>query len=135
MTDWKAVGIGALIIAILTIVLAIFLFPISFLGPIIGGFLTVYLTNNDIEETKDSVVYGAMAGVIGGLIIGILTILGLGAIGALIGILLAKIGFFIGAVGIIIGLFITIISIFVCGVLGAVGGVLGMVVREKGVEY
>lgn len=135
MTDWKAVGIGALITAILTIVLAIFIFPISFLGPIIGGFLTIYLMSDEVEETKDSVVYGAMAGVIGGLIIGILTILGLGAIGALIGILLAKVGLFIGVVGVIIGLFITIISIFICGVLGAVGGVLGMFVREKGTEY
>ena len=35
MTDWKAVGTGALLNAVLTIILTFVAFPVSFLGPLI----------------------------------------------------------------------------------------------------
>ena len=47
MTDWKAIGIGALINAVLTIVLTIIMFPLFFLGPVIGGFMATYLSQNN----------------------------------------------------------------------------------------
>lgn len=127
MIDWKAVGIGGLITAVLTIVLALAVFPLFFLGPIAGGFVTVYLIN---AETKDGVLHGTLAGIVGGLIIGILSLMGLGAIGAIVGLLLAKAGIIISTIGIIIGVFITVIAVLICGVLGAVGGVLGVAVAE-----
>ena len=43
MTDWKAVGIGALVNAVLTMVFTLVLFPLFFLGPVIGGFMATYL--------------------------------------------------------------------------------------------
>jgi hypothetical protein len=43
MTDWKAVGTCALLNAVLTIILTFVAFPVSFLGPLIGGFLTSYI--------------------------------------------------------------------------------------------
>ena len=47
MTDWKAVGMGAILNAVLTIVLTIAVFPLFFLGPLIGGFLTAYLSSGN----------------------------------------------------------------------------------------
>ena len=44
MTDWKAVGIGALVNAVLTMVFTLVLFPLFFLGPVIGGFMATYLS-------------------------------------------------------------------------------------------
>ena len=71
MTEWTAVGIGGVVTAALTIVLALVFFPLFFLGPIIGGFLAVYLMKDEFES---GIINGALAGVIGGLIIGILVL-------------------------------------------------------------
>lgn len=129
MVDWKAVGVGSLINAVLTIVLTISVFPLFFLGPIVGGLVATYIGRG---EKKDAPVEGALTGIIGGLIIGILFIAGFGALSAIIGLIFAKIGLVAGAMTMIAGLFITVVSIFLGGVLGAVGGIIGAEIRENG---
>lgn len=129
MIDWKAVAVGSLVNAVLTIVLTISVFPLFFLGPIVGGLVATYIGRG---EKKDAPVEGALTGIIGGLIIGILFIAGFGALSAIIGLIFAKVGLVAGAMTLIAGLFITVVSIFLGGVLGAVGGVLGAEIRENG---
>ena len=85
-------------------------------------------------EKKDALAEGALTGIIGGLIIGILFIAGFGAISAIIGLIFAKIGMLAGAATLIAGVFVTVVVILVGGVLGAVGGVIGAELREKGRE-
>lgn len=125
--DWKIIGLGALVNATLTIILSGILFPLFLLGPLIGGFLTSYLSKGfedyDEMDEKDGAVVGTMSGIIGGLLIGLL-ILGLGNISALTG--LAEItGSFIITAYIIIQL-----SVIMSLVLGLVGGVLGVIVKK-----
>lgn len=136
MIDWKTIGIGALINAVLTMVLALIMFPLFFLGPVIGGFITTYLANDNLSyyggKATDGAVEGAISGVIGGLLIGIIFILGFGAISAIIGLIFTEIGLIAGTISLITGLFITLISVIIGGVLGAIGGVIGLSVKEKG---
>jgi hypothetical protein len=136
MTDWKAVGIGALINSVLTIVLTIGFFPLFFLGPVIGGLITTYMSEENLRyysgNPLEGAADGALSGVIGGLIIGLIFILGFGALSAIIGIIFTQIGQAAGTITLITGLFITIISVLVGGVLGAIGGVIGFSVKEKG---
>jgi hypothetical protein len=129
MIDWKAVGVGSLINAVLTIVLTISVFPLFFLGPIIGGLVATYIGSG---ERKDAPVEGALTGIIGGLIIGILFIAGFGALSAIIGLIFAKIGIVAGTITLIVGVFLTVLSILVGGVLGAVGGFIGAEIKENG---
>jgi hypothetical protein len=129
MVDWQAVGVGSLINAVLTIVLTISVFPLFFLGPIVGGLVATYIGRG---EKKDAPVEGALTGIIGGLIIGILFIAGFGALSAIIGLIFAKVGLVAGAMTLIAGLFITFVSIFLGGVLGALGGIIGAEIRENG---
>ena len=102
MTDWKAIGIGAIINAVLTMVLTLIMFPLFFLGPVIGGFITTYLANDNLSyyggNPTDGAVEGAISGVIGGLIIGIIFILGFGAISAIIGLVFTEIGLIAGTI-------------------------------------
>ncbi|BDZ67425.1 hypothetical protein [Methanobacterium ferruginis] len=55
MIDWKAVGVGSLINAVLTIVLTISVFPLFFLGPIIGGWwqLTLEVVKEKTPQWKE----------------------------------------------------------------------------------
>jgi hypothetical protein len=131
MIDWKAVGVGSIINAALTIVLTVAFFPLFFLGPLVGGLLATYIGQG---EKKDAPVEGALTGIIGGLIIGILFIAGFGALSAIIGLIFAKIGLVAGAMTLIAGLFISLVAMFLGGVLGAVGGFLGAEIRENGRE-
>ncbi len=131
MIDWKAVGVGSIINAVLTLVLTISFFPLFFLGPIVGGLLATYIGSG---EKKDAPVEGALTGIIGGLIIGILFIAGFGALSAIIGLLFAKVGLVAGAITVIAGVFITIMVMFLGGVLGALGGFIGAEIRENGRE-
>ena len=48
MTDWKTIGIGALVNAVFTMVLTLIFFPLFFLGPVIGGFLATYLAEENL---------------------------------------------------------------------------------------
>jgi hypothetical protein len=126
--DWKTIGIGAVVNAALTINLSWMLFPLFLLGPLIGGFLTSYLSKGfedyDEMDEKDGAVVGTMSGIIGGLLIGLLLSLGFGNISALTG--LAEItGSLIITAYIIIQL-----SVIISLVLGLVGGVLGVIVKN-----
>ncbi len=129
MTEWTAVGIGGVVTAGLTIVLALVFFPLFFLGPIVGGFLAVYLMKDEFES---GIINGALAGVIGGLIIGILSLFGIGIIAAVIAVLAAQIGLAVGALGILIVIFFTILAVFICGILSAIGGAIGEYVQSAG---
>ena len=129
MTDWTAIGIGGLVNAVLTVVLALVVFPLFFLGPIIGGFVTVYLIRDELES---GILNGGIAGVIGGLIIGILSLFGIGVIAAVIAVIAAGVGIAVGAVGALIVIFFTILAMLVCGVLSAIGGAIGEYVQSAG---
>ena len=129
--DLKIIGLGALINIILTTLLSLFYFPLFFLGPLIGGFLSSYLTegfeNYDKMDEKDGAVVGAISGLIGGIVIALLYIIGFGALNTVLG-LSAKLGI-IGA-SIIASLIIINISTTVTLLLGLVGGVLGVVFKK-----
>jgi hypothetical protein len=129
MTDWSAVGIGGIVTAGLTIVLALVFFPLFFLGPIIGGFVTVYLVKDELES---GILNGGLAGVIGGLIIGILSLFGIGVLATVIAVFTAGIGIAVGVLGALIVIFFTILAMLVCGVLSAIGGAIGEYVQSAG---
>ena len=134
MTDWKAIGIGALVNAVLTMVFALILFPLFFLGPVIGGFMATYLSRENIGfigNPTGGAADGAVAGVIGGLVIGLIFILGFGALSAIIGLIFTQIGAVAGTITLITGLFITFVTVIIGGLFGAIGGVIGLSVREK----
>jgi hypothetical protein len=121
MTDWKAVILGSLITSALTLALGLSIFPLFFLGPLIGGFATIYLVT---EGNTEGVIHGALAGIIGGLIIGFFSLLGLGIITAFIGILSSSLGNLAGFISALMGGLLTIVLVLITGVLGALGGVL-----------
>ena len=129
MTDWTAVGIGGIVTAALTIVLALVFFPLFFVGPLIGGFITVYLIKDELES---GVINGGLAGVIGGLLIGILSLLGIGVVAAVIAVLASGIGIAVGALGALLVIFFTILAMLICGVLSAIGGAIGEYVQSTG---
>lgn len=130
MTDWKAITIGSIINAVLTIVLLLAIFPLFFLGPLIGGILTSYLSREyPIFDEKDGAVVGAISGILGGIIISILFILGFGALSAIIGLIFTQVGLVAGTITVILGLFIAVITIFIGTVLGAIGGIIGIALR------
>lgn len=138
MTDWKAIGLGAIINAVLTIVLTLAVFPLFFLGPVIGGFITTYMSEDNVRQVRrnptEGAADGALSGVIGGLIIGAVFIIGFSALSAIIGLVFQQIGIIAGTITIITGLFITLLAVIIGGVLGAIGGVIGFATREKGYE-
>lgn len=131
--DWKIIGPSALINAALTIALSIVFLPLSFLGPIIGGFLASYFSKRyeDYEgmDEKDGAVVGAISGLVGGLIIALLFIIGVGNISAITGLISSKIGALTGG-ALITGYIVLELSVVVSFVLGLVGGVIGVVVKK-----
>lgn len=129
MTDWISIGIGAVVNAALTIVLALVFFPLFFLGPIIGGFITVYLIRDEFET---GIIHGGLAGVLGGLIIGILSLFGVGIVAALVSLFLAELGVALGAVGALFVIFFTVLTMLVCGILSAIGGAIGEYIQSAG---
>jgi len=129
MTDWISIGIGAVVNTVLTIVLALIFFPLFFLGPIIGGFVTVYLIR---DEFGTGIIHGGLAGVLGGLIIGILSLFGVGIVAALLSLFLAELGVALGAVGALFVIFFTVLTMLVCGVLSAIGGAIGEYIQSAG---
>lgn len=92
-------------------------------------FVTVYLLK---DEHESGLIHGALAGVLGGLLIGILSLFGVGAIAVILGILLAQLGLAVGAIGVVIVIFLTILAMLVCGVLSAIGGAIGEYVQSAG---
>lgn len=126
--DWKTIGIGALVNAALTICLSWIFFPLFFLGPIAGGFITSYLSKGfedyEVMDEKDGAVVGTMSGIIGGILIGLLLILGLGNMEAIN-------GFISTGIGLIVTAYIIIqLSVMVSLILGLIGGILGVVVKK-----
>ena len=130
--DWKIIGLGSFINIILTTIFSLIFFPLFFLGPLIGGFFSSYLTegfeNYDKMDEKDGAVVGAISGLIGGLLIGILYIIGFGAINTILGIISAKFGLMTGSI--IAGFVIFNISTSISFLLGLVGGVIGVIIKK-----
>jgi hypothetical protein len=130
--DWKIIGLGALINTVLTITLSYILFPLIFIGPIIGGFLSSYPSKGfedyDKIDIKDGAVIGAISGLIGGLIISLLFILGFGNIGTLIGSVSTNMELITGSV--IRGLIILNVTVDLSLILGLIGGVIGVVIKK-----
>jgi len=145
MTDWISIGIGAVINASLTIVLALIFFPLFFLGPIIGGFVTIYLIRDEfesrrtfhvraikIEDFESGIIHGGLAGGLGGIIVGILSLFGVGIVATMVGLLLAELGVAVGAIGTLFVILFTVITMIVCGVLSAIGGAIGEYIQSAG---
>lgn len=133
MANWKIIGLGGVINAILTIFIMTIFFPLFFLGPLIGGFLSSYLSHGyedyDKMDLKDGFILGAISGIIGGLIITILLILGFGAINIIIGIISPKIGFLNSANTLVVAYIIFEFSIIISTILGAIGGTIGIILK------
>ena len=131
--DWKIIGLSALINSFITIVLSLLFFPIVFLGPLIGGFLSSYLSKGyedyDKMDEKDGAVVGAISGLVGGIIISLLFILGIGDISSITGLISTKIGAFTGYFALITGYIIFQVSVFISFIFGLIGGVVGVIVK------
>jgi hypothetical protein len=130
--DWKIIGLGAMVNIILTTMLSLLFFPLFFLGPLIGGFLSSYLTegfeNYDEMDLKDGAVVGAISGLIGGLLIAIFYIVGLGEINTVLGSISPKLGIITGSI--IVGVVIINISATTSLLLGLIGGAIGVFVKK-----
>lgn len=133
MANWKIIGLSGVLNAALTIIIMIIFFPLSFLGPIIGGFLSSYLSHGYEDynkmDLKDGFIVGAISGIIGGLIITILLILDFGAINIIIGIISPKIGFLNSANTLVVAYIIFEFSIIISTILGAIGGTIGIILK------
>lgn len=132
--EWKIIGLSAMVNAVLTAVLSLIFFPLSFLGPLTGGFLVSYLSRGyeeyyDKIDEKDGAVLGTISGLIGGFIIGLLFILGFGNISAVMGLLSSKIGT-LASNTLITGFILIELSMLMSFVLGGIGGVIGVIVKE-----
>ncbi len=128
--DLKTIGIGALVNAAITIALSFVFLPLSLVGPILGGFLTSYLSKGyeiyDKMDKKDGAVVGAISGLIGGLIIGILFFLGIGGVSTSISAMIGE----ISSNPLILGYIILQLSLIISMILGSIGGIIGVLVKE-----
>lgn len=135
MADWKIIGICGLISAVLTIILVIIFFPLFFIGPLLGGFLTSYWSKAYEEyaqmDYKDGLVMGAISGIIGGLIITLLLILGLSAINVFIELTSLNIGVIPGGTSIVAAYIIFEFSLILCVIFGAIGGSIGVITKNN----
>jgi len=124
--DLKIIGLSALVNAALTIVLSMIFFPLLVLGPLIGGFLASYPSKRfedyDKMDEKDGMVVGAISGLIGGFLIGLLSILGIGDIGTTIGSITSN--------TLINGYIIIQLSLIMSLILGLIGGIIGVLVKK-----
>lgn len=124
--DLKIIGLSALVNAALTIFLSMIFFPLLVLGPLIGGFLASYPSKRfedyDKMDEKDGMVVGAISGLIGGFLIGLLSVLGIGDIGTTIGVITSST---------LINCYIILqLSLIMSLILGLVGGVIGVLVKK-----
>jgi hypothetical protein len=130
--DWKIIGFGALVNIILTPILTLLFFPLFFLGPVIGGFLSSYLTegfeNYDTMDEKDGAVVGALSGLIGGIILSLLYIIGFGGINTILESVSIKLGIVTGSL--VAGVFIINISATASLLLGLIGGIIGVLFKK-----
>ena len=119
MINWKSSFIGGLINFIITLILSILCFPLFFIGPLLGGIATVMFSDISYDALKE----GALSGIIGGILMGILIILGVSSLSVFIGILSNNI-LSMGAFGAVIGLIITILFIIISAILGTLGSII-----------
>lgn len=131
--DWKIISISALVNATLTMFLSFIYLPLLILGPIIGGFLSSYLSKGFEDyakmDKKDGAVLGAISGIIGGLLIGLLSVLGFGAISQIMGLIYSKLGGIFGGL-LLSGYIVFQISLIFSIFLGLIGGVIGVMVKR-----
>ncbi|MTK63352.1 MAG: hypothetical protein F8N15_02175 [Methanobacterium sp.] len=124
--NWKLLGLAAFVNAILTVVITIIYLPLSFIGPIIGGFLASYLSRGYEDysglDWKDGAVVGAISGLVGGLILTLLFIL--------LGTWNATLESFIGDNLILVYYVILQVTVIISFILGLVGGVLGVTIKK-----
>ena len=130
--DWKIIGLGAMVNIILTTMLSLLFFPLFFLGPVIGGFLSSYFTegfeNYDTMDKTDGAVVGALSGLIGGIIIALLYIIGFDAINTISVSISMKLGIVAGSI--VAGIVVINISATTGLILGSIGGVIGVVIKK-----
>lgn len=129
--NWKIIGITGLVNAALTIPLSLIAFPLLVLGPLFGGFLASYLSTGYEEyvkmDKKDGAVMGSFSGIIGGLIIALVSILGFGAISNMAGSISNQMG---DAVVLTVYLIFQL-TLIISFILGLVGGVIGVMVKDR----
>jgi len=121
--NWKLVGAGAIVNVMLTVLLTMIYIPLSFIGPVTGGFIVSYFSKGYEDyycmDWKDGAVLGAISGLIGGLILTLLFIW-LGTFNLIL-------EGFIGTNATIISysiLQVTTLTSFILGLIGGIGGVL-----------
>ncbi|RJS48710.1 MAG: hypothetical protein CIT03_06980 [Methanobacterium sp.] len=131
MSDIKAILAGGLFAAALTLALGISMFPLFFIGPLAGGYLSIYLTKKyEMDGVKD----GALSGLFGGVVISLISFAGIGILSTLIGLFSANLGDIASLIGILAGILFTAIILIIFVVLGALGGVLAENMREKSIN-
>lgn len=129
--NWKIIGITGLVNAALTIPLSLIAFPLLVLGPLFGGFLASYLSTGYEEyvkmDKKDGAVMGSFSGIIGGLIIALVSILGFGAISNMAGSVSNQMGD-----GVVLTVYLIFqLTLIISFILGLVGGVIGVMVKDR----
>ncbi|MCC7559322.1 MAG: DUF5518 domain-containing protein [Methanobacterium sp.] len=134
MADWKIIGLGGLVNASLSIIFIVIFFPLSFLGPLTGGFLASYFSQSYEDyakmDLKDGAIAGIISGMIGGLIITIILIMGFEAIEVIINLISLEIGMIPGANTLVAAYIIFQLSIIISIILGALGGAIGIMVKK-----
>lgn len=124
--NWKLLGLGACVNAILTCIITIIYLPLTFIGPVTGGFLVSYLSNGYEEyngiDLKDGAVVGAISGLIGGLILALLFIL--------LGTWNAVLEHYTGDNIILLSYVILQVTVLLSFILGLVGGVIGVAIKK-----
>lgn len=129
--DWKIIGISAVVNTAVTGILSLIFLPLSFLGPLVGGFLASYPSEGfeDYEkmDEKDGAVVGAISGLLGGILIGLLFMLGLGSVNAFIGLnsTVNELNSTLTA-----GYAVFQVAIIASLILGLIGGVIGVAVKK-----
>jgi len=130
--DWKIIGISALANAALTVVLSFIYLPLLLLGPLIGGFLSSYFSKGFEDYAKmdkvDGAVVGAISGIIGGVLISLISVLGFGAISQIMELIYSQIAGIPGGL-VLSGYIIFQIAVIFSLVLGLIGGVVGVVAK------
>ncbi len=135
MAEWKIIGLSALINSGLTILIITLIVPLFFLGPLIGGFLSSYLSHGydgyAKMDLKDGFIVGAISGIIGGLIITTVLILGFGTISIIMGLISSKIGINHNTNTLLAAYVILEFSVLISTIIGAIGGTMGVIVKNE----
>jgi hypothetical protein len=129
--EWKVIGLSAVINAVLTTLLSIYILPLIFAGPLIGGFLAAYLSRGyedyAIMDKKDGAVLGAVSGLLGGFIITLFFILGFGTFDAIINPVIGNLSNNL----IILDYIILQLSVLVSFIFGLIGGIVGVLIKDN----